>query len=45
MWQLRRVLVALGEESGHKGYELLLDKLKHSRTNADLLADLARRPS
>jgi len=41
VWQLRRVLVALGQESGHKGYELLLDKLKHSRTNADLLADLA----
>ncbi len=46
VWQLRRVLVALGQESsGHKGYELLLDRLKHSRTNADFLADLARTPS
>ncbi len=46
VWQLRRVLVALGQDSsGHKGYELLLDKLKHSRSNADFLADLARTPS
>ena len=46
VWQLRRVLVALGQDgSGHKGYELLLDKLKHSRTNADFLAELARTPS
>ncbi len=46
VWQLRRVLVALGQDgSGHKGYELLLDRLKHSRTNADFLADLARTPS
>ncbi len=46
VWQLRRVLVALGQDgSGHKGYELLLDKLKHSRSNADFLAELARSPS
>ena len=46
VWQLRRVLVALGQDgSGHKGYELLLDKLKHSRSNADFLAELARTPS
>jgi len=46
VWQLRRVLVALGQDSsGHKGYELLLDKLKHSRSNADFLADLARAPA
>ena len=46
VWQLRRVLVALGQEGpGHKGYELLLDRLKHFRTNADFLADLARTPA
>ena len=46
VWQLRRVLVALGQDGpGHKGYELLLDRLKHFRTNADFLADLARTPA
>ncbi|MEO5679348.1 MAG: transcription termination factor Rho [Acidimicrobiales bacterium] len=46
VWQLRRVLVALGQESGgQKAYELLLDRLKHSRSNTDFLADLARTPS
>ena len=46
VWQLRRVLLALGHDStGHKAYELLLDKLKHSRSNADFLADLARTPA
>ena len=47
VWQLRRILVALahdGSGSGSKAYELLLDKLKHTRTNADFLADLARTP-
>ncbi len=46
VWQLRRVLVAVGQDgSGSKGYELLLDKLKHTRTNADFLAELARTPA
>jgi len=46
VWQLRRVLVAVGQDgSSHKGYELLLDKLKHTRTNAEFLADLARTPA
>ena len=45
VWQLRRILVALAHDgSGSKAYELLLDKLKHTKTNADFLADLARTP-
>jgi len=46
VWQLRRVLVAVGQDgSPHQGYELLVDKLKHTRTNAEFLADLARTPA
>jgi transcription termination factor Rho len=46
VWELRRALVALAHDgSSSKAYELLLDKLKHTRTNADFLADLARSPA
>ena len=46
VWQLRRVLVALTQDgSGHKGYELLLEKMKASKTNEDFLEDLAKSPT
>jgi transcription termination factor Rho len=42
VWQLRRVLAALGQEgSGHKAYELLLEKMRHTDDNAAFLADVA----
>lgn len=38
VWQLRRTLAALDQDAAH---DLLLDRFKHSHTNADLLAELA----
>ncbi len=46
VWQLRRVLVALGSEgSGANGLELLIDRIKTTRTNVDFLADIAKTPA
>ncbi|MHB1929381.1 MAG: transcription termination factor Rho, partial [Acidimicrobiales bacterium] len=45
VWRLRRVLNALGTEGNHAaGLELLLDRLRASRSNDEFLADLARNP-
>ncbi|MST33873.1 transcription termination factor Rho, partial [Acidimicrobiaceae bacterium USS-CC1] len=45
VWKLRRVLTALGGDGNHAaGLELLLDRLRATRSNEDFLADLARNP-
>ena len=40
VWKLRRVLLALSEPSA--GLELLIDRLKNTKSNADFLADVAK---
>ena len=46
VWQLRRVLIALGSEgSGANGLELLIDRIKTTKTNAEFLADIAKTPA
>jgi len=46
VWKLRRVLNALDQEgSGGKGLELLLDKLKTTKSNDEFLAEVAQAPS
>jgi transcription termination factor Rho len=40
VWKLRRVLLALSEPSA--GLELLIDRLKNTKSNADFLADIAK---
>jgi transcription termination factor Rho len=46
VWKLRRVLNALASEgSGAAGLELLLDRLKSTRTNDEFLAEVAKNAS
>ena len=40
VWKLRRVLLALSEPAA--GLELLIDRLKNTKSNADFLADVAK---
>jgi len=40
VWKLRRVLLALAEPSA--GLELLIDRLKNTKSNAEFLADVAK---
>jgi len=40
VWKLRRVLLALSEPSA--GLELLIDRLKNTKSNGDFLADVAK---
>ena len=40
VWKLRRVLLALTESSA--GLELLIDRLKNTKSNAEFLADVAK---
>ena len=45
VWKLRRVLNALdGDGSGGKGLELLLDKLRTTKSNDEFLAEVAKPP-
>ena len=46
VWKLRRVLNALDQDgSGGKGLELLLDKLRTTKSNDEFLAEVAQAPS
>jgi transcription termination factor Rho len=46
VWKLRRVLNALGAEGNPgAGLELLVDRLKSTKTNAEFLAEVAKTPS
>ncbi len=46
VWKLRRVLNALdGDGSTGKGLELLLDKLRTTKSNAEFLAEVAKAPT
>jgi transcription termination factor Rho len=46
VWKLRRVLNALGAEgSGAAGLELLMDKIKTTKSNDEFLAEIARGPA
>ncbi|HET7489314.1 MAG TPA: transcription termination factor Rho [Acidimicrobiales bacterium] len=46
VWKLRRVLQALGAEgSAAAGLELLIDKMKTTRTNDQFLAEIAKGPT
>jgi transcription termination factor Rho len=46
VWKLRRVLNALdGDGSGGKGLELLLDKLRTTKSNDEFLAEVAKAPT
>jgi len=46
VWKLRRVLNAIGGESNSAaGLELLLDKLKSTRSNDEFLAEIAKSPT
>jgi len=46
VWKLRRVLNALGSEgSGAPGLELLMDKIKTTKSNDEFLAEIAKNPS
>jgi transcription termination factor Rho len=46
VWKLRRVLNALdGDSSGGKGLELLLDKLRTTKSNDEFLAEVAKAPT
>jgi transcription termination factor Rho len=40
VWKLRRVILALAEPAA--GLELLIDRLKNTKSNADFLADVAK---
>jgi transcription termination factor Rho len=40
VWKLRRVILALSEPAA--GLELLIDRLKNTKSNADFLADVAK---
>ena len=45
VWKLRRVLNALSAEgSSAPGLELLIDKLRQTKSNADFLAEIAKSP-
>jgi transcription termination factor Rho len=46
VWKLRRVLNALGSEgSAAAGLELLMDKIKSTRSNDEFLAEIAKGPN
>ena len=46
VWKLRRVLNALGSEgSGAAGLELLMDKIKTTKSNDEFLAEIAKGPN
>jgi len=46
VWKLRRVLNALGTDGGHAaGLELLMDKIRSTRSNDEFLAEIAKNPS
>jgi transcription termination factor Rho len=46
IWKLRRVLNALGSEgSGAAGLELLMDKIKSTKSNNEFLAEIAKGPT
>ncbi|MDA8116415.1 MAG: transcription termination factor Rho [Actinomycetota bacterium] len=46
IWKLRRVLNALTQEgSSAPGLELLIDKIRQTRSNADFLAEIAKSPN
>ncbi|HSH23004.1 MAG TPA: transcription termination factor Rho, partial [Acidimicrobiales bacterium] len=46
VWKLRRVLNALGSEgSGAAGLELLMDKIKTTKSNDEFLAEIAKGPT
>jgi transcription termination factor Rho len=46
VWKLRRVLNALdGDGSGGKGLELLLDKLRTTKSNHEFLSEVAKAPT
>jgi transcription termination factor Rho len=46
VWKLRRVLHALaGESNSGAGIELLIDRVRSTRSNKDFLAELAKNPS
>ncbi len=46
VWKLRRVLNALGNEgSAAAGLELLMDKIKTTKSNEEFLADIAKGPN
>jgi transcription termination factor Rho len=46
VWKLRRVLNALdGDGSGGKGLELLLDKLRSTKSNHEFLSEVAKAPT
>ncbi len=42
VWKLRRVLNAL---DGGAGLELLIDKLRHTKNNAEFLSEIAKAPA
>jgi len=42
VWKLRRVLSAL---EGGAGLELLMDKIRTTKTNDEFLAEIAKQPS
>jgi transcription termination factor Rho len=46
VWKLRRVLNALGSEgSDAAGLQLLMDKIKSTRSNDEFLAEIAKTPT
>jgi transcription termination factor Rho len=46
VWKLRRVLNALGSEgSGAAGLELLMDKIKSTKSNDEFLSEIAKGPT
>ena len=46
VWKLRRVLNALAQEgSSAPGLELLLDKLRTTKSNDEFLAEIAKAPT
>jgi transcription termination factor Rho len=46
VWKLRRVLNALAQEgSSAPGLELLIDKLKTTKSNDEFLAEIAKAPT
>ena len=46
VWKLRRVLNALGSEgSAGSGLELLMDKIKHTKSNDEFLSEIAKGPA
>jgi len=42
VWKLRRVLSGLGEGGGGAGLELLIDRMKTFKSNAEFLAEIAK---